>query len=1060
MKELWKTLPPRESLRAPYTPANVSVPADDVYNRSLPRLLLSLTSYGNKVLRDEKISTREDIARVFRICQGGIQPEDFDFLLETERASPSGGSILLTKRQFEQARSLNWTTRVQAVFIHLVSRVKCAVYFVSLRLDTVDVFSIGDVEMVELQQFGDEIISFLKPLVRDLRLSFRHRFQIPSTFHQDPSLLAYILALQLHHRGKYFDLDEKMIILYQIEAVRHFMASHDDWLGKFKFERVTPVSHPYVGELNLEENLQEVRDHGWAIINNIGDGNCGYYSLLSGLENNGNTAYSTTEDQFIEDWQDKVLRLRRDLYNRSVRLLEKNFKTGHLALHWWPLVGVYDDAGRSELNLSFYNNTLTKSDYFDSEELDGNDQMLAMWGPLVFSSLFRMRAILLMRNSSINSEGIVSVNWTTTIFDCRKPLKSNGRVKQLNGIHRISDRDFNSVPTVEILYETGYAGADNPISFHFQFLRRVICDDVQELPPEPNSLKLLSFLKQELGRKRLLEKQSKQKARVDSIVEDDQATNSKDNQSTDEEPVADQGALDDGDEHNHSDTEEELDSMLQDSTDNVEETQRPVEQVELQNEQLDDERSKDGAPVAELDAPLQPQEVELEIAQEETVPIEKNSEHVHESRRSVQETNDAAIDQGMRPVERNSEADEQPQEVELESAQEGTDPIQDSSEQMHESQRSVQETTNPPIDYGMIPVERNNELDEQTNDSIIDERPRTTNKRTGKASKQKPKEQTKRPRVPRGKALQEFNEAYFDSQYWARTLKHKTPARMKYDPVSNTYWICFVHTDGFSRAKPVDDLDEYDDILINQARNRPDVWVGCSIGDPRDEEAPASISTRVRTIYQQHNQRFCLIQCLASALFYCGFKEEAATLDSQKRIFALLTYDDALQRLIDLMPNLVPVIGRATFYNKKKNRNKRQQKAPRRITWDVLFSELVPHPTVIIPVGSDGLPSHAFCVVDDLIFDSTTPFALKLQKESVDWIFDDCELDIYQALRFNMKCSPKGTTIRENYRRGVTLNWDCPSRIFVQRTSSTWYLPHYILESGNQMIHATQLGSA
>ena len=41
-----------------------------------------------------------------------------------------------------------------------------------------------------------------------------------------------------------------------------------------------------------------------------------------------------------------------------------------------------------------------------------------------------------------------------------------------------------------------------------------------------------------------------------------------------------------------------------------------------------------------------------------------------------------------------------------------------------------------------------------------------------------------------------------------------------------------------------------------------------------------------------------------------------------------------------------------------------------------LLSNPSPHPTIVIPRGKDLSVTHAFCVIDNLIFDSTQKFAL------------------------------------------------------------------------------------
>ena len=199
----------------------------------------------------------------------------------------------------------------------------------------------------------------------------------------------------------------------------------------------------------------------------------------------------------------------------------------------------------------------------------------------------------------------------------------------------------------------------------------------------------------------------------------------------------------------------------------------------------------------------------------------------------------------------------------------------------------------------------------------------------------------------------------------------------------------------------------------------PTMWTGNTPGAPGDgNPAPADLSTKVPTIYQQHGNRFCLTYSLASALFYCGFKDEAAVLSSLANTFSTLHFDQAIQSLIDFVQNLVPQIGRPTIYQRRT-----KSRVLRILTIDDVINEKVPYPTLIIPV-LDGSVSHAFCVVDDLIFDSITPFALKLKKQSFDWIFNNRELKIYLALRFATKVSPKGSKIESTYKRSLTLHPD------------------------------------
>ena len=99
-----------------------------------------------------------------------------------------------------------------------------------------------------------------------------------------------------------------------------------------------------------------------------------------------------------------------------------------------------------------------------------------------------------------------------------------------------------------------------------------------------------------------------------------------------------------------------------------------------------------------------------------------------------------------------------------------------------------------------------------------------------------------------------------------------------------------------------------------------------------------------------------------------------------------------------------PSIGCPTIYNIKLASKKRK----RELLMSDVLADLTPFPMLIIPIGKNGFISHALCVVDNLIFDSLVPFALKLQKESLEWIFDTKVKFIHKAYHFNIKINPPG----------------------------------------------------
>ena len=75
---------------------------------------------------------------------------------------------------------------------------------------------------------------------------------------------------------------------------------------------------------------------------------------------------------------------------------------------------------------------------------------------------------------------------------------------------------------------------------------------------------------------------------------------------------------------------------------------------------------------------------------------------------------------------------------------------------------------------------------------------------------------------------------------------------------------------------------------------------------------------------------------------------------------------------------------------------------------DQLVKQFTPYPTIVIPVGKNGYCSHSICVVDNLIFDAITPYALRLSKQSLEWIFGVEVVKLHVVERYMQKCSDSG----------------------------------------------------
>ena len=185
----------------------------------------------------------------------------------------------------------------------------------------------------------------------------------------------------------------------------------------------------------------------------------------------------------------------------------------------------------------------------------------------------------------------------------------------------------------------------------------------------------------------------------------------------------------------------------------------------------------------------------------------------------------------------------------------------------------------------------------------------------------------------------------------------------------------------------------------------PRLWIHVPIGDAREEDDKAddNLLSKVRVKYHQFSFDLCLIKGLASGLLYMDLHHEASCLINKCN----MPVDPGLCHLVKKvkkhMLDYAKPIGIGIDYNSTKQFGKlSKRKRERKITLEEIIKEKSPYPYLVIPMGKDDGVNHAVCVVDDLIFDSTQHFVLKLCHESFDWICGDggCK-GVYFAIHFN-----------------------------------------------------------
>ena len=169
-------------------------------------------------------------------------------------------------------------------------------------------------------------------------------------------------------------------------------------------------------------------------------------------------------------------------------------------------------------------------------------------------------------------------------------------------------------------------------------------------------------------------------------------------------------------------------------------------------------------------------------------------------------------------------------------------------------------------------------------------------------------------------------------------------------------------------------------------------------------ECNPNLLTRRGISFKQGKRDNCMVYALANGLAYCGFMEEGQKMLCHAKQAHKLPQELAFKLLCDVMEKNCPLVGRAIMFNTPS-----YKKCKLWIGIEDLLSEKTPFPNLVVPLGNDGSVNHACCVADDLIFDSTQPKAMKLLKESFDFICGPggCS-GVYKACWFQTKVGSAG----------------------------------------------------
>jgi hypothetical protein len=920
----------------PYTPDAIQPEFIDTYGRSPNVLLSTLVYYATTVsklgrkarfgLPSSRIPI-PDLPAISRFLDISSTADDFDVLLRNFPPDEIDNRLVynlnLLRGNTRPFQSLfKEQPSEQIVFYQRQGLKSWAIFLVMTQKRTIDGFFFGHITIPSQKESVKLLQNILSVVVHEETFIFRHRLHLPPSMAADPTGLVYIFVNSLHLRYNYLKLSNEKITELALKQLHEFIIDHDSTLGRFRMDEITMASHPYCLRVNIDDvNFEDIRQHGWSVINVVRDGNCGYYSLLLGIENCESKRYCPhwrnvgASMSSNTSWQQQILQFRQDMQLKSQQLIKQLSNEDPETIPWLPLVGITEKFPLENLSDEFFTINLTKTQYFDDTLLKDENvkyQLSPFWGNVVAALLFEVRIVVYIRTASW--DGLQkSYTWTTLTCSQEEPMKH--WIVQTQGIQKLPHDEFNDFPTIELVYTMGSRGRkpaeeNNDENNQFQFLRRVIL-------PEKITVKSSS---------------------------------------------------------NPSHTMEELIILGQKKTEKEAKERMASREVDVV------QKPTQTSPLVEEDVVQNP--TRLSPAVDDNVV--QNPTTIYPASSTLPEA-----------------------------------PTRDASTKGDVDQHPMQMSPNSSTETAMPLYTMDVEGSQPACTTGAEGSQSTTNKKQSRRNK------TKKKSIP--SKVTEVEDTREGGTEDERTVAY---TQVKYSSESNSFYIRKKNLDGvYKKPYMIKNLEEYDTAFLDSVRKKNGRWVKPPAGDAQDVSHPFHLMTKVPILYQQHGNNYCISYSLGSTLFYCGFLSAAEVFYGAAEWISTMSLDDAMNEIRSIMKNSAALIGLPTLFNIRPNTHSKKIKS---MTWQDLLSDVTPFPTLVVPLQSNGSTSHVFCIVDDLIFDAIFPFALKLCVESVQWIFNNQDTNIYAVYRFCRKADIPDVKIEGTYKRQIQFHWDHPRRSEVE----------------------------
>jgi hypothetical protein len=318
-------------LKYPFDSSEISPVYNDPYDRPLERLLASFSKFGKELLNRNFPDMNVDLHHfqsVLRMCDDCMLPEDFAVF--ANRLPISKMSRIVSPGQELTSTLKDARTLQQIIVAHFTTPIHWLVVLVSLNTGHVDIYSYGDVAIESIEQFAGQVHQSLRNVFQGKKFKFRMRLAFPTGFIKDPVLSAFLLSFYLHIHGKYLNMTELDVMRHKFTFLNEFIEYHDKWLGAASLGTISTKAYPFFVHYGGSDNLELLQKKGWEVIDVDGDGNCGYYSFALGLESHGINTYKPTQESRATSmsrnlpWKSSIIQLRKDMRERSDRLLNEN----------------------------------------------------------------------------------------------------------------------------------------------------------------------------------------------------------------------------------------------------------------------------------------------------------------------------------------------------------------------------------------------------------------------------------------------------------------------------------------------------------------------------------------------------------------------------------------------------------------------------------------------------------------------------------------------------------------------------------------------------------------